>query len=336
MTWIILRAANATSVADGSAVAVEIPPTVRAHPAAVTPEATSRPCALVTGSGALVPPELAGTVGVVDLPVRIGDQEIDARSTEELREFYARLRHGETPETSASPPGEFLEAYRRCRSDQILCLTIPARWSGMDDSARLAARMLAEEEGRERVTVVDTGTAAAGLGLITRVAARLCIAGAELPDVLARTERAIREVRMFGALEALEFVARSGRINALLAGISDSLHVRPVFRLSNGQTGRVALTRTPSGVLSALEKTARDLPGQSWILVFHADAEELARALEARLREVCDVARCEIIALDPIIGTHTGPGAVGYAALPLLADEIDDVRDSAESVEPDR
>ena len=56
---------------------MEIPPTVRAHAAAATLEATSRPCALVTGSGALVPPELAGTVGVVDLPVRIGEQEID-------------------------------------------------------------------------------------------------------------------------------------------------------------------------------------------------------------------------------------------------------------------
>ena len=310
--------------------------TVHVRPAGAAWGAVTQACRLVTGSGALVPPELSGTVGVVDLPVRIGDQQIDVRDDEELRQFYARLRNGETPETSTSPPGEFLETFRRCQAERILCLTIPARWSGMDDSARLAARTLAEEEGRERVTVVDTGTAAAGLGLITRVAARLCMDGAELPEVLHRTERAIREVRMFGALEALEFVARSGRINALLAGISDSLHVRPVFRLSNGQTGRVALTRTPSGVLSALEKTARDLPGRPWILVFHADAEELGRALGARLREVCDVARCEIIALDPIIGTHTGPGAVGYAALPLLADEIDDARDSGESVEPDQ
>jgi len=315
---------------------VEVPPTVRARPAGGVLEVAGQPCGLVTGSGALVPPELSGTVGVVDLPVRIGEQPIDVRNSEELRQFYARLRDGETPETSASPPGEFLEAYRRCRADQILCLTIPAKWSGMDDSARLAARILAEEEGRERVTVVDTGTAAAGLGLITRVAAQLCIEGAELPEVLRRTERAIRDVRMFGALEALEFVARSGRINALLAGISDSLHVRPVFRLSNGQTGRVALSRTPSGVLSALEKTARDLPGGLWVLVFHADAEVLAEQLESRLREVCDVARCQVIALDPIIGTHTGPGAVGYAALPLLSGEIGGTRDSGESVEPDR
>jgi DegV family protein with EDD domain len=291
-------------------------------------------CALVTGGGALVPPELATTVGIVDLPVRIGDQEIDGLSDEELHHFYARLRAGEAPETSATPPGEFLEAFRRCQAEQILCLTIPARFSGMDDSARLAARMLAEEEGRDRVTVIDTGTAAAGLGLITRAAARLCSAGAELATVIERTERAVDEVRMFGALEALEFVARSGRINSLLAGISDSLHVRPVFRLSNGQTGRVALTRTPSGVLSALEKTSRELRGPLWVLVFHADAAELAAGLEARLRKTCEVARCETVALDPVIGTHTGPGAIGYAALPLRPDEIADDGNVPQRVEP--
>jgi DegV family protein with EDD domain len=309
---------------------------MRVQPAGPARGATGLRCALVTGSGALVPPELTSTVSIVDLPVRIGDQEIDAQSDEELRQFYTRLRDGETPETSTTPPGAFLDAFRSCRADQILCLTIPARWSGMDDSARLAARMLAEDEGRERVTVIDTGTAAAGLGLITRVAARLCSGGAELAQVVERAERAIREVRMFGALETLEFVARSGRINSLLAGISDSLHVRPVFRLSNGQTGRVALARTPSGILSAMEKTSRELPGRLWILVFHADAAELAAGLEARLREVCDVARCEIVALDPIIGTHTGPGAVGYAALPLLDDEIENDGNSGEGVEPGR
>jgi DegV family protein with EDD domain len=177
------------------------------------------------------------------------------------------------------------------------------------------------------VTVVDCATAAAGLGLIARVTALLCARGAAFPEVMERTRSAIRDVRMFGALETLEYVARSGRINSLLAGISDSLHVRPVFRLSNNQTGRVALVRTHSGVLSALEKTAREMPGRLWVLVFHAEAGELAEQLGARLGEACDVVRLEIVALDPIIGTHTGPGVVGYAALPLVAGEMDGDRD---------
>ncbi len=279
-------------------------------------------CSLVTGSGGPVPPELAAVVTTVDLPVRIGDQEIDPHRDGALGDFYARLRAGELAETSTTPPGAFLQAFRDSPAERILCLTIPAQWSGMDDSARLAARMLASEEGRERVTVVDAGTAAAGLGLITRVAALHALRGASFEAVLQRARGAIRDVRMFGALENLEFVARSGRINSLLAGISDSLHVRPVFRLSNGQTGRVALTRTRSGMLSALQRTARELPLRLWVLVFHADAPDLALRLEDELHGSCDVSRCEIVALDPIIGTHTGPGAVGYAALPLDDDEV--------------
>ncbi len=280
-------------------------------------------CELVTGSGALVPRNLDGIVTTIDLPVHLGDRDVDVRSPEDLQSFYARLRAGDLAETSTSPPGSFLEAFRRSHAERILCLTIPARWSGMDDSARLAARMLAEEEGRERVTVIDTGTAAAGLGLITRAAALRALRGAPFAEVVARAQAAIRDVRMFGALESLEFVARSGRINSLLAGISDSLRVRPVFRLSNGQAGRVALARTESGVLSALEKTARELPGKVELLVFHSDAAELAERLEVRLRHACDVVRAEVGQLDPIIGTHAGPGMVGYAALPLTEDEIE-------------
>jgi DegV family protein with EDD domain len=278
---------------------------------------------VVTGSGTLLPPALASMVTVIELPVRIGDENIRPSGDEEMHQFYERLRAGAVADTSTSPPGAFLEAFRRSPAEHILCLTMPARWSGMDGSARLAAQMLAAEEGRERVTVVDCGTAAAGLGLIARVTARLCARGDPFPAVLERAEVAIREVRMFGALETLEFVARSGRINSLIAGISDSLHVRPVFRLSNNQTGRVALVRTHSGVLSALEKTARELPDRLWVLVFHADAAGLAEQLSARLGEACDIAQLEVVALDPIIGTHTGPGVVGYAALPLLGGEID-------------
>jgi DegV family protein with EDD domain len=284
--------------------------------------AASPTCSLVTGSGGPMPANLASIVTTVDLPVRIGDQEIDPHRDGALGDFYARLRAGELAETSTTPPGAFLQAFRAAPTERILCLTIPARWSGMEDSARLAARMLAAEEERQRVTVIDSGTAAAGLGLITRVAALGALCGRPFEEVVRRTEAAISDVRMFGALENLEFVARSGRINSLLAGISDSLHVRPVFRLSNGQTGRVALARTRSGVVSALERTARELPPRLWVLVFHADAPDLAARLEERLRLGCDVARCEIVALDPIIGTHTGPGAVGYAALPLRDDEV--------------
>ena len=41
--------------------------------------------------------------------------------------------------------------------------------------------------------------------------------------------------------ELQHLVARSGRVPALIAGISNTLHIRPVFRMQGAETGRVAL-----------------------------------------------------------------------------------------------
>jgi len=281
---------------------------------------TARPCGLVVdGSAALVGDPGRG-LATVPLRIVIGDREfIDDGRTDAYASFYARLRDGAAPITSTPAPGEYLDAFRSLDAERVVCITIPARWSGMYGAATLAADMLAGEEGRRRVTVIETETAIAGLSLVARVAAELCAAGAGPQTVEARVRQAGEEVSLFGSLATLTFVARSGRVNSLVAGVSNSLHVRPVFRLQGGETGRVALTRTVSGSLDALERVATEQLGTAsqWMVVFHADAPDEAAALSGRLRASGHVARSEIVPLSPIAGAYTGPGAFGFAALPL-------------------
>jgi DegV family protein with EDD domain len=189
----------------------------------------------------------------------------------------------------------------------------------MHDAAMLAAGILADEEGVRRVTVVDTGTAAGGLALVARLAAALCAEGRPVDEVLTQVRKACAEVRTYGALPTLTYVARSGRVPALIAGISNTLHVRPVFRLYGGETGRVALTRTAGGAVQALQRVAVEhLNGHpQWLLVFHADAPVDAAALGVVLESATHVIRSETVPLSPIAGAHTGPGTIGFAALPL-------------------
>ncbi len=170
------------------------------------------------------------------------------------------------------------------------------------------------------VDVIETPTAAVAYGLVARIANTLALTGADRDAVLARVRSACEEVRMYGALETLEYVARSGRVPALVAGVSDALHVRPVFEMHGGGTGRVGLARTEGGVLRALERVARERlePGRPhWLMLFHADAAERAGRLRDMLMVACTVARDETVALAPVIGVYTGPGAVGFAALPM-------------------
>lgn len=283
---------------------------------------SSRPCALVVDGGAALTEDVALGLVVVPVHIGLGDREfVDAGDSTTYGPFYAELRSGAVPRTSTPAPGEYLEAYRRCQSDAVVCLTIPARWSGMHAAASLAADMLAEQEGRRRVTVVDAGSAAVGLALVARAAAEVSTAGGNAEMVAATARQAGTAVRMYGSLATLTYVARSGRVPALIAGISNTLHIRPVFRMHGAETGRVALARTATGALVALQRIAAEqLDGEpQWALVFHADAPDEARALVDRLAGAVDIERCETVALSPIAGAHTGPGAFGFAALPARA-----------------
>ncbi|MHB8717328.1 MAG: DegV family protein [Candidatus Dormibacteria bacterium] len=281
---------------------------------------SARQTALVVDTGAALDSDITGGRAEVSLHVEAGAEILDGAAASEI---YRRLRRGEEAHTSTPSPGDYLAAYDALFAAgyrDIVCLTIPAGWSGMHNAATLAAGMFASTHGDARVDVIEAPTAAAGIGLLARIADAVCRAGAAPQAVRDRIAQASEEVRMYGALATLEYVARSGRVPTLIAGVSDALKVRPIFELRSSGTGRVGLARTHSGVLRTLEKVAQDsfdptLP--LWVLTFHADAADTAAELSERLEAVCRVVRSEVVALSPVIGVHTGPGVVGFAALPL-------------------
>ncbi len=280
---------------------------------------SGRRVGLVVDSGAALDHGASDGLVVVPMHVAIGGLTLDESADGEV---YVRLRRGERATSSTPSPGDYLAAFESLAPavESIICLTIPARWSGTFTSATLAARMFADQGAPSTVDVIETPTAAVGYGLVARIADALCAAGADRDAVLSRVRRACEVVRMYGALETLEHVARSGRVPALVAGVSDALRVRPVFEMHGGRTRRVGLARTESGALRALERVAQerlDPATPHWLMLFHADAADTAARLREGLIATCNVARDETVALAPIIGVYTGPGAVGFGALPL-------------------
>jgi DegV family protein with EDD domain len=292
---------------------------IRNHGASVRWE-TLRDRALVVDGAAALQEDLERGVAVVSQRIAVGHQEfVDDGNPDRYARFYALLRGGAATATSTPSPGSYLEAFRRADAERIVCLTIPEHWSAMHSTANLAAGMLEAEEGRRRVTVIDTGTAVAGFSLIARCAANLAETTEDADRWIVAIRAACEQVRVYGALATLTYVARTGRVPALLAGISNTLRVRPVFRLvEGGSTGRVGLTRTAGGAIRQLARVAVDelSPEPQWLMVFHADAREEAAELTERLGEVMHVVRCENLPLSPVFGAHTGPGTIGFAALP--------------------
>src|SRR5438270_4121665 len=130
--------------------------------------------AVVTDTTAYIPSEVleANGVRVVSLYVNFGTERTE-REAEivDYERFFDELRSAEQlPTTSQPSVGDFIAVYEPllAAGDDIVSVHISGGLSGTHESARQAAEQL-EREGRggERVHVIDSATAAGGLGLVT-------------------------------------------------------------------------------------------------------------------------------------------------------------------------
>jgi len=234
-------------------------------------------------------------------------------------EFYTRLRQvKKPPTTSGSVPDPFLEAYRKAsqRAASILCITIPAKLSGMFNSAQLAKEMAKEALPDVEIEVLDCGTAAAAEGLIVLAAARAAAQGKNLTEVIETARDVMQRVNLFAALDTLYYLVKGGRVPKAAALASSLLKIKPIFTINRGDAHPVTNPRTMRGAIKRILKIMgkKVVKGQPLhVAVMHADALDEAIALRNRISSQFDCDELFITEFTPVMGVHTGPGLIGVA-----------------------
>ena len=102
-----------------------------------------------------------------------------------FRDFYARVRNGETATTSAISVGTFEEKMRGILQSgkDILCIAFSSALSTTYQSAVIAAEELQSEFPDAQIRVVDSLCASLGQGLLVYLCAREKEAGKTLEEV---------------------------------------------------------------------------------------------------------------------------------------------------------
>jgi DegV family protein with EDD domain len=195
--------------------------------------------AVVTDSTAYMPPELVAgnSIGVVSLYVNFGGDRTERETDlmDDLDTFYDEIRSAEQwPTTSQPSVGDFVATYEPLLADggEVVSVHISEGISGTCDSARQAAELLETEgKGGERIRVVNSHSTAGGLGMIVLGAARAAQRGEDAEVVAARAEEVREALKMWFAIDTLEFLKRSGRIGAASAWIGSTLKIKPILTL---------------------------------------------------------------------------------------------------------
>jgi DegV family protein with EDD domain len=280
--------------------------------------------AVVTDSTAYLTPELIDRHGVEVVPLYVvfgGDRTLRETDITDYPSFFEELRSAESlPTTSQPSVGDFTGVYEPllASGSDIVSIHISGGLSGTPEAARQAAEALERDgKGGERIRVIDSTTAAGGLGLLVLAAATAAAAGASAEEAEQRVSEAREGLKMWFAIDTLEFLKRGGRIGAASAWIGSTLKVKPILTVENDMTP-VERVRTSSRMFERMVDYARQRheSGADGWAVQHINAPEQAGRLEERCREIFECDPLIASEIGPVLSAHTGPGLLGVGSIP--------------------
>ena len=252
---------------------------------------------------------------IVPLYVRFGDESFKDYVDIAPDRFYERLQSDpELPTTSQPTPGDFLATFEELASryERILSIQISSTLSGTFASAQTAAEML----GGDAVRVIDSRTVSASIALLAIGAQRRLERGTTDEEIDAFVARYQRDHQLLFTVNTLEYLARGGRIGRAAAFAGTLLNVKPILAIRDGEVIPLKRVRGNAKAFAEFralfESTSTDSPNLK-VGIAHAAAPERLAALRELVEHVRPHAEIEIAGpLGPVVGTHAGPGTVGF------------------------
>lgn len=283
--------------------------------------------AIVTDSTAAIPAELVAAYNITVAPLLLiwGEKTFLDGIDIQPEEFYEKLTQSKvTPTTSQATVATFLDILKRL-TDQgydILTIVLSSKLSGTLDSAIQAKK----EFPNATIELVDSLSTSLPLAQLVLMAARAVQNGATLNQAKALVEEARVKMRVFFAVETLEYLHKGGRIGGAARFLGTALDLKPILELRDGKIEALEKIRTTkkaqARLVELVEMHFDKNEKINSIGIMDADAQNGAEYLlhELKTRFKPD----EIVrgTLSPVLGAHTGPGTLGVAILAGMENDL--------------
>jgi DegV family protein with EDD domain len=260
-------------------------------------------------------------IKVISLYVSVDGQQEKETEIVDYGAFFERLRASQSGATTSQPSiGDFISVYEPllAAGKEIVSIHISAGISGTFEAANQARqRLVDEDKGGERIRVMDSRSAAGGMGLCALGASSAAAAGADGEGAVARAEEVRAALKMWFAIDTLEYLRRGGRIGGARAWIGSALKIKPILTLEEEITP-IERVRTRARSLERLRDYARQRHGSGadgWV-VQHIQDDETASALADDCREIFGCEPVFTSEIGAVLGAHVGPGLLGVGSVP--------------------
>ena len=168
----------------------------------------------------------------------------------------------------------------------------------------------------ERVRVIDSRTVSASLALLAIGVQRRLERGTTDDEIDAFVERYRHEHRLLFTVNTLEYLAKGGRIGRAAALAGNLLNVKPILTITDGEVVPLKKVRGNHKAFAEFREmfvsSTTDSPRLK-VGIAHAAAPERLAAVRELVEHERPHAQIEIATtLGAVVGTHAGPGTVGF------------------------
>lgn len=276
---------------------------------------------IVTDSTCDLPQNIIDELGISVVPCYINFPERSYLDGVDIsrQEFYEKLPNYPVPPTTSAPSiGSFAKIYQHLRDSgatAILSIHISSALSGVVNVAALAAEAM---EGCI-VRTLDSGQLTLGIGMMVEAAAKAARENKTLEEILALLKNYASRTYTFAVIDTLKYLRRSGRVTRLQANLGMLLQVKPILHMHAGDYG-IDPIRTTRRSLDRLIKTIHSLGKLESLAIVHTNVPEKAEQFARMIMDYFPIGKEHYsVNVSPVIGSHIGPGAIGFVAVTAAA-----------------
>jgi hypothetical protein len=276
--------------------------------------------AILTDSSCDLPRPIIDDRQIHFIPLNIvfGNQLFLDKMTILPERFYDLLRTAKDHPKSSVPALKAFQnmmAFLSGHYESVIAISVSEGLSGTYGAFLKVAQSLT---GR-KISVIDSKSISAGLGLLVDRASELALAGYAHDEIVRRLESWVPKSHLFVDVLTLKYFIRGGRVSAVKGLAAQIFNIKPVISIgADGKTFNAAKTFSRKGMLAKVLGLVREVIGKDTVwgyAIVHAQNPERAKAYEEALTGMLGRGPRYVLEVSPVIGVHSGIGAVGVALL---------------------
>ena len=152
------------------------------------------------------------------------------------------------------------------------------------------------------------------MGFLVLAAAKAAAEGRSIDEIIPWLEEQGSRTHVCAALDTLEFLRRSGRMNRAMAAVGSWLKMKPLLLMHVGNA-TAEKVRTSEAAVKRLVSLLSDLVPLEQVALVHTHALDRAADLLDRVRHLLPEGEVLSVDITPVFGVHLGPGAIGFSCV---------------------